>query len=182
MTATTEKHTAASRPEEWAIADDTFEEITRAVEEHEATLRTLELLFISRLDADMGLSASDLHDVMYTVKGSARTLLDRKESWYAKRRDALVRTEEREERCAGSERPPRIFSSTGRGVYRLPFQLESGAWGLVAVARSGRAVAEAEYTDRASYHRALYDLEASLDELDPPPSESGRAACARALE
>lgn len=61
----------------------------------------------------------------------------------------------------------RIFTSVGRGVYRLPFQLPNGRWGLVAVARSGRVIADAEYSDRRSHALALRELERALDQKDP---------------
>lgn len=61
----------------------------------------------------------------------------------------------------------RIFTSVGRGVYRVPAQLPNGRWQLVAVARSGRIVAEAEYSDGRSYEIALQALEDALEESDP---------------
>lgn len=62
----------------------------------------------------------------------------------------------------------RIFSSVGRGVWRIPAQLSNGRWMLVAVARSGRIVAEAEYSDADSYEIAMAEVERALDEADPP--------------
>lgn len=64
----------------------------------------------------------------------------------------------------------RIFTSVGRGVYRAPWQLPNGRWLLVAVARNGRVVDDAEYTDESSFEMARHELKSRLDECDPPSS------------
>ena len=63
----------------------------------------------------------------------------------------------------------RIFASVGRGVYRLPYRLANGSWGLVGVDRTGQAIAEREYTTRDEHGAALRDLQAILDERDAVP-------------
>ena len=62
----------------------------------------------------------------------------------------------------------RIFTSVGRGVYRAPWQLPSGRWLLVAVARNGRVIGDAEYSDERGYMAANERLYRMLEERDPP--------------